>query len=324
MGEAERKREARKGAGRAATARRNRGAGQSGNSAGNQADRQEAEDQAALDRRLAYFPLTDLGNAERFRERQRGRLLWCAAIGWLYWDGRRWARQGADGQVRMAVHRTVRSIQDEAAAVAGTDLEPLLRKWGRTSETHRALNNLGVQAAAYLEAPTSALDADPYAINVGNGTLFVRKPGAPGARPLPARAFQVQPDGYVYFLPHDPADLITKAAPVEYRPGSPRERFDAFLNDVQPQAAMRRQLAAWRGYSMTGDVGEQKLCVFYGGGRNGKSVFEDICHYVLGDYGATTPIETFLEEGRGRNAGHAHARSCRVAGRAHAAHLGAE
>jgi putative DNA primase/helicase len=289
-------RDGRKGAGRDATARRNRGG---------QKPPDDAPAQAALDRRLAYFPLTDLGNAERFRERQRGRLIWVSAYGWLWWDGRRWARQGADGQVRMAVHRTVRSIQDEAQAVQGTDLEGLLRKWGRTSETHRALNNLGVQAAAYLEVPASRLDADPFCINVGNGTLFVRKPDARASRPLPARAAGVEPDGYVYFLGHDPDDLCTKVAPVDYVPGAPRERFDTFLAEVQPQAAMRRQLAAWRGYSMTGDVGEQKLCVFYGGGRNGKSVFEDICSFVAGDYAGTTPIETFLEEGRGRNAGQA-------------------
>ena len=46
--------------------------------------------------RLAFFPLTDLGNAERFRERYRDRLLWNVALGWLVWDGKRWSRNGAD------------------------------------------------------------------------------------------------------------------------------------------------------------------------------------------------------------------------------------
>ena len=36
--------------------------------------------------RLAFFPLTDLGNAERFRERYLDKLLWCPALGWLAWD----------------------------------------------------------------------------------------------------------------------------------------------------------------------------------------------------------------------------------------------
>jgi putative DNA primase/helicase len=262
------------------------------------------EDEAALNRRLAFFPQTDLGNAERFRERQRDKLIWVGAIGWLWWDGRRWSRQGADGQVDIAVHGTVRLIQHEAAAASGTDLEGQLRKWGRQSETHRQLNNLAKQARSYLEVSTAALDSDPYAINVNNGTLFVRKPGSV-VQPLPQRAQGIEPQGYLWFLSHDPADRITKLVPIDYRPGAPCERFDAFLAEVQPQATMRRQLAAWRGYSMTGDIGEQKLCVFYGGGRNGKSVFEDICSFVAGDYSGTAAIETFLDEGKGRNAGQA-------------------
>jgi putative DNA primase/helicase len=71
----------------------------------------------ARNMRLAFFPLTDLGNAERFRERYKRRLLWCPAIGWLAWDGRRWSRDGADDLVKIAEHDTVRAIQDEADAV---------------------------------------------------------------------------------------------------------------------------------------------------------------------------------------------------------------
>src|SRR5262245_23404824 len=67
--------------------------------------------------RLAFFPLTDLGNAERFRERYLDKLLWCPALGWLAWDGKRWSRDGADELVKIAEHDTVRAIQDEAEEV---------------------------------------------------------------------------------------------------------------------------------------------------------------------------------------------------------------
>ena len=267
--------------------------------------------------------MTDLGNAERFRERNRGRLVWCAAVGWLWWDGRRWAREGADGRVSIAAHMTVRSIQDEAAAIADTPADFVvdqtgpkndktdvmfsdrLRGFGRDSESNGKLNLLADQAAAYLEVQPSVFDADPFCINVANGTIFIRKPGnVTGSWPanLPRDA---EPDGYVYFRPHDPADMNTKIAPVDYEPGADRALFDKFLADVQPSADMRRQLMAWRGLSLTGDVSEQKLCVFYGKGKNGKSVFEEICAHVAGDYCGTTPIETFLTEGKGRNAGQA-------------------
>jgi hypothetical protein len=176
----------RRGAGRAVTTRRTRG-GPVG----------EAEDPAALDLRLAFFPQTDLGNAERMRERYRGRLLWCEAIGWLCWDGKRWAREGALDRVKRAAHETVRSIQDEAAALAEDDrdflistkkvgkgddakevetwLSDRLKMWGRDSESNARLNNLAAQASAYLSIDNAKLDADPFKINVGNGTLSIAK-----------------------------------------------------------------------------------------------------------------------------------------------------
>ncbi|MGD6083209.1 hypothetical protein QUV86_22550, partial [Xanthomonas citri pv. citri] len=84
-------------------------------------------DPSALHRRLAFFPLTDLGNAERFRERQRGKLLFLTALattspgrqrGWLAWDARRWSSESGAERVMIAEHETVRAIQDEADCVA--------------------------------------------------------------------------------------------------------------------------------------------------------------------------------------------------------------
>jgi putative DNA primase/helicase len=77
------------------------------------------DDEAAayeLNRRLMWLPQTDLGNVERFVARFGDRLRWCPAIGWLYYDGKRWARKGADAYVMRCEHRTVRLIQEEAKA----------------------------------------------------------------------------------------------------------------------------------------------------------------------------------------------------------------
>ena len=278
------------------------------------------EDQAELDLRLAFFPLTDLGNAERFRERYRGRLIWCAAIGWLWWDGRRWAREGADERVGRAEHDTVRSIQDEADALAesGKDLimgskrnpkakgkdappgEPvdievflseILRSWGRASESAAHMAAIAKHGAKYLAIAPAALDADPCKINLQNGTLIVDRESADR--------------GYIEFVEHNPAHLISKIAPVDFAPGAQCPKYDAFLSQVQPKPATRRFLHQWAGLSLTGDTREQRLSVFWGKGKNGKSVFVDTISHVAGEYSETVPIETFLAEGRGRNAGQA-------------------
>jgi putative DNA primase/helicase len=67
--------------------------------------------------RLAFYPHTDLGNAERFRERWKGNCCGVRRSGWLAWDGKRWSRDGAEDLVKIAEHKTVRAIQDEAELV---------------------------------------------------------------------------------------------------------------------------------------------------------------------------------------------------------------
>jgi putative DNA primase/helicase len=256
----------------------------------------------AFERRLGGFPLTDLGNAERFVARFKSRFLWCPALGWLAWDGKRWNRDGAEGLVRQAEHETVRAIQDEADALRGTSAdivvgerkgEPVrlsdkISAWGRASEAAAKLAAVAKHAAPYLEVAPARLDADPMKLNVANGTLVLgRREGG----------------DYVEFQPHDPADLITKIAPVDYDPEAVCPNYDAFLAFVQPEAPLRRFLHQWAGISATGDVGEQKLVFFWGKGKNGKSTLVDAWAHVLGEYGESVPIETFLDQGRGRNAG---------------------
>lgn len=284
-------------------------------------------DGTGLDLRLAFYPLTDLGNSERFRDRNRGRFIWCPALGWLWWDGRRWSREGADDKVKAAEHDTVRAIQREARAVEmeASTLVPLLpgpedisagdkraakqaasdrkkrrgdlgklgtalRGWGRKSEAANKLASIARRATPYLAVAPDQLDADPFKFNVANGTLIFRK--AAGA-------------DYVTFKTHDPTDLITKCSRVAFDPKATCATFDKFLAEVQPKTEMRRFLMQWQGLSLTGDVSEQKLCLFWGSGKNGKSTLIDVCAHIAGDYSETVPIETFLNEGRSRNAGQA-------------------
>ena len=202
----------------------------------------------------------------------------------------------------------MRAIQAEAAAIRGSSRDELLgvkkilgveHAWhvshslaarGRQAEYVKHMGQIANRAAAYLFVATEELDADPFKFNTEKGTLVFRK---------------VADADYVTFKKHDPDDLITKLAPVVYDPKATCPRFLEFLNFVQPDDGYRRFLARWRGLSLTGDAGEQALCLFWGSGQNGKSTFEDVCARIEGDYSETVPIETFLNEGRQRNAGQA-------------------
>jgi putative DNA primase/helicase len=104
---------------------------------------------------------------------------------------------------------------------------------------------------------------------------------------------------------HDPADLITRLANVVYDPNATCPRYDAFVAEVQPSAAVRRFLHQWGGLSLTGNVSEQVLAFFWGKGKNGKSTLLGAWGKIAGDYARGVTIETFINEGRGRNAGQA-------------------
>ena len=48
------------------------------------------------------------------------------------------------------------------------------------------------------------------------------------------------------------------------------------------------------GYCLTGLTSEQVLFFLYGTGANGKTVFINTIAGMMGDYGVTAPMETFL------------------------------
>ncbi len=260
-----------------------------------------------LDFECARLPLTDLGNAERFSKRFKDRFRFCESLGWLYWDGKRWAKAGATEKVKEAEHETVRAIQREAAAMRGAPddvlvsstrgkevwLSDKIAAWGLASQAAARMAAISNRASAMLTVAVEALDADPMKFCVANGTLHIAK----------------RADGpYVTLHPHDPNDFITKISPVAFDPKATCPRFDRFMDEVQPPddgRAVQRFLDQWAGLSLTGDISEQKLTFHYGKGRNGKSVWVNTISFVAGDYADSIPVESFMDSGRARAGGQA-------------------
>jgi putative DNA primase/helicase len=169
------------------------------------------------------------------------------------------------------------------------NLHQQLRAWAQKSQGTRHMGAIAKHAAPYLVVDTSQLDQYPLMLNVRNGTLVIAKTsdGSP----------------YITLKPHDPDDRITKVCDVDYDPNATCPTYDNALALVQPDPTVRAFLHRLVGYAATGDVSEQKLFFFHGGGRNGKSTFVDIWARILGDYAATIPIERFLQAGAKGNGG---------------------
>lgn len=269
-------------------------------------DQDEEAYQRNLDATCAHFPLTDLGNAERFAIRQRGRFIYCVGLKcWFWWDGKRWAREGAAERVLAAEHETVRAIQHEADWYADSKFEhvaaikykgtkheeevpysDMLRSWGRASEEARRMSPIQKRGVAMLSVLERQIDANKWAINFKNGTLIVD------------RSNKAEP---FTFKDHDPDDLITKLVPVDYDEDATCPIYDGMLDFVQPHAAVRRFLHQWGGLSLTGDISEQRFAFWWGKGRNGKTTVLEAWQNCAGDYGRAAPVETFLNDGRMRS-----------------------
>jgi P4 family phage/plasmid primase-like protien len=166
----------------------------------------------------------------------------------------------------------------------------IVRKWGRTTEAQGKISAIAKLARPKLAVRVDRLDADPFAVNVLNGTLrFTREWVASdtGGR------WKAKVERH----PHRRKDLITKLAPVNYDPAALCPIYDDLIEWAQPKPAMRRYLHAWGGYSMSADAREQKLQFWYGMGGNGKSTVMDAWCAAYGDYSDTIPIESFLDQG---------------------------
>jgi putative DNA primase/helicase len=230
------------------------------------------------------YPLTDVGNAERFAARWQGTVKYCFRLeAWLVWNGRRWEID-AGGLIGSSAKAVMRGIGVEAVKQNDDAKRQALLQWARQSENVRRIE--GMISLARNEQGMSVevadLDRDPWLLNVENGTLDLRTGE---------------------LKPHDPGNLITKIAPLTFDADAECPVFDTFLErifdaDVATISFVQRAI----GYSLTGRVSEQAMFIAYGKGANGKSTLFDAVRHVLGEYATHTPAETFLSKRSGGGA----------------------
>ncbi len=206
--------------------------------------------------------------AYRLADSYAGRLLHVYGLGWHYWDGRRWAPDD-QGEATRAVLDVLRTALGES--FDDRELQADVRKCESSSAVSGVLDL--ASALEPFACTVATLDADPYVLNVSNGTLDLR------TNELRA---------------HNPRDRITKVTGAAYEPDAHGPTWDKFLERVLPEEPVRQFVQRYVGLGLAGKVIEHVLAILTGTGRNGKSVFYGAVNAALGDYASTAEPDLFM------------------------------
>lgn len=214
--------------------------------------------------------------AYRLAAEHQDKLLYVAGIGWLYWDGTRWFADKTE-YAKRAVLATLRT------ALADSLGDTELRKDVRGCESDSGIRGVLAiaQALETFACPIEDLDADPYLLNLTNGTLDLHT---------------------LELRPHSPADRITKITSTGYNPSSPaRSRdWETFLETSLPNPEDRAFLQRYVGLALVGRVIEHVLVIATGSGRNGKGILAYTTQKAMGSYGVTASNDLLISSRYGR------------------------
>lgn len=226
--------------------------------------------------------LTDMGNAKRLVAQHGQDVRYCYLWEkWLVWDGICW-QQDVSGAVERRAKQTSIAIYQEAITSSDDDQRKNTAKHAMRSESASRIEAMVKLSRSEpgISIQPDDLDADPWLLNVQNGTLDLRT----GT-----------------LRPHRRKDLNTKLAPVEYSPAARCPQWEAFLQRIMGgQEELIHFLQRAIGYALTGSIIEQALFILYGTGANGKSTLLEIVRALLGDYAQQADFNTFLMHDRER------------------------
>lgn len=225
---------------------------------------------------------SQLRMAHRLADDASGQHIYVVGLGWLFWDGKRWAHDSDDAKIR----KTATAVLGNAVlSVLGNDSDAAnaLRSDVRKCESDSGLAGMIKIARrdGRLSRTVGQLDANPDLINAQNGVVDVQT-------------------GTLH--PHDPAHLMTKVCRGSYLADLPthsdERSFDTFIRRIIPKKDVREFLQRLTGMGLYGKLLEKKLPILCGSGDNGKNVFWEAINYALGDYAVVLRPDLLVQTGR--------------------------
>lgn len=257
---------------------------------------------------------SDAGNAALLVAAYTGTLAWCDALGWLYFNGKRWEQnehKATDGAIMMtdsmlndaraeyssAVHREAdaKILMANGTDGAAEELEEARREVKAAAaylnHANKSRNAARVRGMLELAKPSlvvraDKLDADPFLLNTPGGIVDLRTSTV---------------------KPHDvdsPYLFCTKMTTVT--PEVDVDGMNVWLDFLQVVTCGDFSLASFLqtvvGMAAIGHVYHEGIIICNGSGRNGKSTFWNAVAAVLGDYAGSIDPDVLTTDKQRRGA----------------------
>lgn len=214
--------------------------------------------------------------SERFVTLYGDAFRYVPGLGWLEYDGTKWApgNGGYAGlRAEQAIVETARTIisdhdANKSQQQAAADI------FKRDTNVKGALGYL--KRHPKILTPVDTLNTDPMLFNVANGTVDLRSGE---------------------LRKHDPDDLITLVAGTEYDASAVGQRWHRFLREALEDPALINAVAqCFGGAGLPGNVVEHVYPVIYGPAATGKTTFYTVISAAFGDYAITVEPELLLSQ----------------------------
>lgn len=215
----------------------------------------------------------DVRNAKVFAQCAAGNFLYVTTRNrWLQWINEKWLFCEKDEHITKAKEVCAR-MHDTALEMFQQDQE----KGKRLLQDAKASHNMPRLAAMLkltvsepeMAATDRELDCNPYLLGVENGVVDLC-------------------DGL--FLINQPSFNVTRYCNACFDVDASCTRWISFLDEIFAQdTATIDCVQRLLGCTLLGLASEEKLIICYGSGSNGKSVFSNIVHKIMGGYSITSP-----------------------------------
>jgi len=215
----------------------------------------------------------DIKNARVFASKWRRQLLYVTTRGrWFIWLDGRWT-PCEKGKEQECAKATCDELMASGLMAYKADPDKGKRQVMDALAAHRLPRILAMLKLAISEPGMAVtdkeLDADPMLLGVENGVVNLRTGG---------------------FLRNEPQMLITRFCNAKFDPNASCPRWMQFLVEVfQADDETIISLQRLLGYTLTGWVTEEILVICFGFGSNGKSIFSNTVHRIVGGYAKTAP-----------------------------------